>query len=380
MVLLSACSTAPRSYAPPKAENYAIAEMEGFQDIRSWGDSPAPYLEREIPALRAALADEPGFQQRVDILALSGGAEDGAYGAGFLTGWSDRGDRPEFYMVTGISTGALMAPFAFLGPEYDVAIQRLFTESSKDDIVSSAHLSILFGGAALGDSAPLRRLIHERLTDELVAAIARESRRGRVLLIGTTELHSQRPVTWDIGRIAESGHPDAKRLIGDVILASASIPGMFPPVIFEVLIDGERYHEVHVDGGVTNQIFVYPRNLDIAWMEEQLGISPEKHFWLIRNTKIDPEFKPVELSIGDLANRSISTLIKYQGRGDLINIMDLADRDGFNLHFTNVPADFNEPLNDLFDPVYMKRLYEVGYRKGLSESAWHSGFMEIGAD
>jgi hypothetical protein len=370
LLLITACTTAPRQFAAPAAQHYAKAEIPGFRNIRYWGDKPAPYLDETMIRLRKALDINPSLGKRIDILALSGGAEDGAYGAGFLKGWSERGDRPEFFMVTGISTGAIIAPFAFLGPDYDDVIERFFTETSQDDIFEFTPVSAVFGGNAIGDTAPLLRIIREEVDEEFVSAIARESRRGRILQVGTTNLDAQRPVVWEIGRIAESGHPDAARLIGDIILASASIPGVFPPVFTDVVIDHKRYQEVHVDGGVTNQMFVYPRGLKVREIEKKLGVYPEKNFWLIRNTKVDPVYQPVKLDAGNIAGRAIATLIKYQGRGDLINISSIAKRDGFNVYLTNVPADFNIPLNELFDVIYMRALYQRGYETALSEKPW----------
>ncbi|MDD3495459.1 MAG: hypothetical protein PHU11_06180, partial [Dysgonamonadaceae bacterium] len=159
-----------------------------------------------------------------------------------------------------------------------------------------------------------------------------------------------------------------------IMLASASIPGVFPPVLIDVVIDGKKHQELHVDGGVTQQIFVYPYDFDVRWYERTLGIRPKKNFWLIRNTKITPEYHAVDLWLSDIAGRSVSTLIKYQGRDNLKSIIAVAKRDGFKVHITHVPASFDTPLEDMFDKKYMKALYKVGYEKGRSESAWYTDF------
>ncbi len=370
LLALTGCVTQTREPDAPSPNNYEQAEIPGFKQIRFWGDREPPFLHEILARKQQAITQNPTLQRRMDVLALSGGGEDGAYGAGFLKGWTKRGNRPVFSVVTGISTGALIAPFAFLGSDYDDVIQRFYTETSKKDIFILTPLKALLGGSAIGDTAPLRRIIREEVTDEVVAAIARESRRGRSLFIGTTNLDAQRPVIWDIGRIAEQANPRATKLIGDIMLASAAIPGAFPPVGFEIIAGNERYKELHVDGGITNQIFVYPPALDVRKVEQQLGINPRKTFWLIRNTKVDPVYEVVGTGVADIAKRSISTLIKYQGRGDLIMLERLAKRDGFSLHLTYVPEDFDTPLNGLFDPVYMKDLYDVGYRAALSDKPW----------
>lgn len=368
-LLLTACSFKSRTYEAPSVNEYQNAKLEGYKHIRYWGDETAPYTYTKSNIKR--LGANKSFRTRIDILALSGGAEDGAYGAGFLKGWSERGDRPEFTVVTGISTGALIAPFAFLGPKYDKVIQKLYTESSQKNIVLLSPMEALFG-ASLGDTTPLKKILAEEINDDFVAELAKEARKGRILQIGTTNLDAQRPVVWKITEIALSGRSDAPKLIRNIMLASASIPGAFPPVLIDVVINGKKYQEVHVDGGVTRQIFVYPRDLDIQKLQRMLHMYPKKNMWLIRNTKIDPEYKPVSLSLADIAERSFYTLTKYHGLGDLVNITSLAKRDGFHLHITNVPKSFDLSLEDFFDKKYMKALYQVGYEKGRSNSAWQT--------
>lgn len=368
-LLLTACSVKSRTYEAPSIKEYQKAHIAGYKHIRYWGDKTAHYTYTRSNIKR--LGANKSFRKRIDILALSGGAEDGAYGAGFLKGWSERGDRPNFTVVTGISTGALMAPFAFLGPKYDNVIQRLYTESSQKNIVLFSPVETLFG-ASLGDTAPLRKILTEEINDAFVAELAKEARKGRMLQIGTTNLDAQRPVVWDITKIALSGRSDAPKLIRDIMLASASIPGAFPPVLIDVVINGKRHQEVHVDGGVTRQIFVYPRDLDIRKLQRMLHMHPQKNMWLIRNTKVDPEYKPVSLSLTDIAERSFYTLTKYHGLGDLVNITSLAERDGFHVYITNVPMSFDVPLEAFFDKKYMKALYQVGYEKGRSKSAWQT--------
>lgn len=372
LALLSGCAAQPRQYPAPSALTYEQVTLDGYHNIRYWGDKPAPYLDDSIERLRRALDTIPSLQQRIDILALSGGAEDGAYGAGFLKGWSESGTRPEFLMVTGVSTGALIAPFAFLGPEYDDILEQFYTETSTADILFFTPLAALFGGEAIADSAPLRRAIKKAINEELVEAIARESRKGRILQVATTNLDAQRPMIWEINRIAESDHPDKVDLIRKIILASASIPGVFPPVKINVEYEGRRHQEVHVDGGVTQQIFVYTRKLDVSRFRRLMTTQPESNFWLIRNTKTAPDYRAVELGVGELSNRAISTLIKYQAKGNLINIENLAKRDGFTMHVTAVPAEFDEPLDDMFDKKYMRALFKVGYEQG-KRNAWRKG-------
>lgn len=369
-LLLSACAAPPREFEAPVAASYDEAEVPGYRQIRFWADETPPFAEAFFEARREVMRLNPALAERQDMLALSGGAEDGAYGAGFLKGWTERGDRPEFTWVSGISTGALLAPFAFLGSDYDDELQHFFTGISADDVVELRPLSVLFGSSSVGDTAPLRQTIEDTIDDSFIAAIARESRRGRFLMIGTTNLDAQRHVIWNIGAIAESGRSDAKPLIRDILLASASIPGAFPPVTFDVTIDGKRYQELHVDGGITHQIFAYPPAIRLREVEARLGIAPKKTMWVIRNTKIDADYQPVGMGVTDIVTRSINTLTKYQGRGDLLAMESLARRDGLDLRLTYVPASFDVPYVKLFDPDYMSALYKVGYDAALQPDPW----------
>jgi predicted patatin/cPLA2 family phospholipase len=369
LFILTGCSLKTRQYDAPSATQYTTATIKGYKDIRYWGDKSAKMSEEDIQRLLKNKA----LLKEVHILALSGGAEDGAYGAGFLNGWSKQGNRPQFTMVTGISTGALIAPFAFLGPQYDHVLKRLYTKTSTKHILSFTIIGALFGGSAIADTAPLRHILTKEINDAFVAQIAKEGEKGRILLIGTTNLDAQRPVVWNITKIAMSGRKDADKLIRDIILASTSIPGAFTPVLIDVVIDKKRYQEVHVDGSVTRQIFIYPNEVNIYEYQKKLGISPKKTFWLIRNTKIDPIYSPVELNIKNIAERSISTLVKYQGRDNIYNIISIAKRDNFDIYITNVPKDFDVPLKEMFDPNYMQALYKVGYQAGKSDSGWHKG-------
>ena len=366
----------PRQFPAPSAAIYHKAKIDGYQQIRAWGDELPPFIDRFVEERRQILRINPALARRDDLLALSGGGADGAYGAGFLKGWSDRGNRPEFSLVTGVSTGALIAPFAYLGPAYDDEMKRFYTETSTSNVITFTPIAALFGGASVGDSTPLRMIIEKVVDAKLVRAIARENSRGRILLVGTTNLDAQRQMIWNIGRIAASGQPGRVDLIRKILLASASIPGAFPPVEFDVVIDGKRYQELHVDGGVTHEVFAYPPSIQMREIERRLGIRPQKTMWLIRNKKIEASYQPVELGAAKIAERSISTLIKYQGRGDLLDLERLARRDGFRFRLTSVPETFTLKPKEVFDPAYMKALYEVGYEAGRRGDNWRRSLGE----
>ncbi len=222
----------------------------------------------------------------------------------------------------------------------------------------------------MADTAPLRAMIARYIDNEVVRAIAREYSKGRALYIGTTNLDAQRPVIWNIGRIADSGMPGAKDLIHDIMLASASIPVSFPPVMIEVEANSQRYDEIHVDGGTTNQVFLYPLGIDWKRVEKKLDVKGTPHVYLIRNSILKPKWETVERDLAPIAGRSVSSLIRTQGIGDMYRIYLGVKRDGLDYHLAFIPDDFNLESKEPFDPEYMGKLFELGYEMARQGYPW----------
>ncbi|MEM9049910.1 MAG: patatin-like phospholipase family protein [Pseudomonadota bacterium] len=363
--------------APP-ADRFRLAEIPGFPDARVLFGESLAFDPVRIDAFAANRREGGLDNSAFTILALSGGGPDGAFGAGLLKGWTEHGDRPVFDVVTGISTGALIAPFAFLGPEFDRVLERFYTEVTTEEVIDFAFLGAIFGALSVADSQPLEQILIEEMTPTLVAQIAREHRRGRRLLIGTTYLDAQRPVIWDVGQIAASGHPDAPALIRKIMLASASIPGVFPPVFFDVEAGGARYTELHVDGGVALSVFAYPIGINLGEVLDRLGV-PERNrqLYVIRNAKLKPEYAPLDLQLVSVSERSISTLIKSQTVGTLAIMRNVAIRDGFRYNLAFVPDSFSAVPEDFFDPVYMSLLYDVGYKLARAGYDWQPSLQTL---
>lgn len=371
---LTGCASLPRDAVPPAYADQA-AVLEGAE-VRFWGD--------RAPDDMSALAAEKWAQVRanrpellkksrrpvISFLAVSGGGSDGAFGAGLLVGWTARGDRPEFEIVTGISTGALTAPFAFLGPRYDPALRSVYTTYSTSQLVTKQPVRGLLGGSALSSNAPLARVIASYVTEDFMREVAHEHSRGRRLLIGTTNLDAQRPVIWDMGKIASSGDPEALALFRNVLLASAAIPGVFPPVYIKVQVNGQVREEMHVDGGTTNQVFLLPTQIRTGTADAKLGINPIRRLYVIRNGRVAPEFKVVKSSTLAIAGRSISTLIKTQGIGDLYQLYEFARNNGVAYNLAYIPGDFPDTSTEAFDPAYMSKLFDLGVELGRSGGAW----------
>jgi hypothetical protein len=369
--LLAACAAAPQRQPLPQ-ELADRAEVPGVPAARHWADEPPDAFrdwlrlpDAELQALYPALVGRPHH-----YLLISGGGDDGAFGAGLLVGWTAAGNRPEFQIVTGISTGAIIAPFAFLGPAYDETLRELYTSFSSDDLVRKRNLVQVLRGDSAFDTTPMMDLLDRYLGDAQIAAIAAEGRRGRSLLIGTTNLDAGRPVIWDVTRIAMSGAPDAKRLIHDIIRASSAIPGAFPPVMFQVQVDGKRYDELHVDGGVTSQVFLGATGLDWRQIAERLRAAGAPQLYVIRNARLAPQWEPVERRLAPIMSRSIASLIRDQGIGDMARIYLIATRDGMEFNLARVPPDFAVEAVELFDRNYMRALFERGFVAGKQGDVW----------
>ena len=372
---LAGCANIARLEPPPVRVAEQV-QVLGLPNARFWTVGDAAPMVREVTQMAARrLAQEasiPGGDQRpANFLALSGGGDNGAFGAGLMVGWTEAGTRPQFDVVTGISVGALIAPFAFLGPAYDPQLREVFREISTGDVlvVSRIMMSVLFG-EALADTSPLYHLIRRHADERMLAAIAREYERGRLLLIGTTNLDLQRPVAWNIGAIAASGHPDALDLFQRILLASASIPGAFPPVLIDVEATGQGFEEVRVAGGAATQVFLYPPLLDLRTTTRGVDAARQRTVWVVRNGSIDVAGTSTGRSIFRIAARSVETLLHFSGISDIQRIYLTALRDGVGFRLAAISPEFDAPRPRPFDPGYMRALFDHGVDQGRAGNTW----------
>jgi predicted acylesterase/phospholipase RssA len=303
------------------------------------------------------------------FLAISGGGDAGAFGAGLLNGWTASGDRPEFKVVTGVSTGALIAPFAFLGPRYDPVLKSVYTDVSQRDIFKPRGLLKGFFGDAMADTTPLYRIVARHVDRTLLDAIAAEYAKGRLLLIGTTNLDTLEPVIWNMTAIAASKDPRALVLFRQVLLASAAIPGAFPPVMINVEVDGVHYQEMHVDGGAMAQVFAYPPSIRLT---QDSGVDRQRSLYIIRNARLDADWASTTRRTLPIAMRAVSALMQSQGVGDLHRIFTTTRRDGVGYNLAFIPPTFTTPHTKDFDTEYMRALYQVGYDMAAKGYPWQT--------
>jgi hypothetical protein len=374
---LAGCGSRIERYAVPEALA-SHATPQGLAYARFWGDEVpkevVTFVQMHMPNVKqmASSAQQDAGRPLVEYLALSGGAEDGAFGAGLLVGWTKRGDRPKFEIVTGVSAGALIAPYAFLGPGYDAQLTELWTEFDPKMVATPQVLAGLLGAESLADTRPLRELIGRHVDRRMLRQIAQEYRNGRLLMIGTTNLDAQRQVIWNMGEIAVAAgrDPEAAELFRDVLLASASIPGLFPPVHVKVRVGDRIFEEMHVDGGATRHVFLAPAQFSLRTFDSFYPQPPIRRVYVVRNARLEPVYEAVQANTLAIGARSLVTLTKSQSIGDLNHIYAMTQRDGAEFRLASIPRSFAEKSSQSFDPVYMKALFGVGYNLGYGGRAW----------
>ena len=368
-LMLAGCASDRYSAVPSAlAGDLTFAQVE---NARFAGEDVAS-MRVEFERAFARRRSHAGSASPVTFLALSAGQEDGAFGAGLLVGWSQHGGRPEFQIVTGTSTGALAAPFAFLGPEFDWALEAMYTRTEVDDIVDARFLVAAVNNDAMMDTEPLARTIAKYLSQRVLQRIAEEYGKGRLLLISTTNLDSSKLVVWNIGAIAASENPDRLELVRKIILASAAVPGLFPPVMIDANLKEGRYQEMHVDGGTVSQMFLYPPSLDMAAIIKPFAKKVRPAAYVIRNGRVSPQPEEVERGTLQIAGRAITTMIASSAVGELYRIYTTAQRDHIAFNLALIEDDFAEPYKKRFDHAYMSKLFAYGRAKGVAGYAWQT--------
>jgi hypothetical protein len=341
-------STTVKQAEPPErsafsAEDQQRAEISGAPGVRFWADSAEEYA-RAVPS------------QAGPWLVLSSGAEDGAYGAGFLSGWTASGDRPEFSLVTGVSTGAIIAVYAFAGAKYDHALQEAYTSINASDV-----FEVRATRESLADSWPLERLINKHVTPELLHDVATQHNRGHRLFVMTTNLDAGRATAWNMGAIAALGSGQGLALFRKIILAAVSIPGAFPPVFIDVDADGRRFQEMHVDGGVNGPMYLAPESYLLSTEGRPL---PASCLYVILNGKLQNEFSQTRRWMASIVGRSFSLALRLGARAQLFLFAQAARRDGIAMKVALIESDFDQKEREVFDPQYMKSLLDRGFERG----------------
>ena len=363
---LGACAFASRDDFT--AAEQAVATVPGFGTIRAWGDAPP----RELARTLLPPDPRPGAGHEVNVLAISGGGSGGAFTAGLLDGWTRSGKRPTFDVVTGVSTGALIAPFAFLGSAYDATLKALYTGGGGATVAEPQNILKIAAGEGLIDPGPLKRLVAAYATPEFLAAIAAEHRRGRRLLVVTTNLDAQRPVVWNMGAIAASDRPEAPALFRDILVASASVPAVFPPVMIRAESGGRPIAEMHVDGVATKQIFLRPDVLLAAGRATSAAERQHIHLWAVVNNTLPPEFAITAPGTLPIAYRALATLMKAETGAQVTEAYEQARRLGVGFELAYIDRAVAYDPTAPFASGYMDAVYAIGAQEAAEGSVWHA--------
>jgi predicted acylesterase/phospholipase RssA len=354
---LAGCSSLPRTAYT--ASDAASSRVLNLGELRWYADEPASAFLRTNVSSRAG---------PLSYLALSGGGADGAYGAGVLNGWTAAGTRPEFSVVSGVSTGALIAPFAFLGPAHDATLRDVYTSGIAESLLNTPSIVHAVFGSGLFGNTRLRELVARYIGQDMLAAIAAEYARGRMLLVVTTNLDTQRTVIWDMGRIAAIGSPQALDLFRDVLAASASIPVVFPPMLIDAEANGHRFQEMHVDGGVTAPVLTLPEAFLLRNGAFASGLR--MNIYVLINDKVERDFQLVPNSTIGIAARASASVMKTQIRSVLYETYDFARRNNFGFNLTYIARDLPSPGSSGFETSYMRSLYQYGFDKAKAGNFW----------
>ena len=300
--------------------------------------------------LRAQQAGAP-----LNILALSSGGAFGAFGAGAVVGLTRSGSRPVFALVTGVSAGALIAPYAFLGPTWDARLREIYTSGVADHLLRTRGLGVLFG-SSLYSGKPLQQLVDAYVSDEMIQAVAREAAKGRLLLVATTDVATGERVVWDLGAIARNGGANARFLFRDVLLAAASVPGAFPPVMISIREDGAPPIQAHVDGVATGPFFIPPAFLQAA--PENHSKAPRTAVFVIVNGPLGEASGATRLTTRAILSRSIHAGLNHLLRTTLELTAATAQFQGATLQYAAVPAAYHQVDGFDFRAVTMRPLFD----------------------
>ncbi|MDD5422511.1 MAG: patatin-like phospholipase family protein [Candidatus Omnitrophica bacterium] len=378
---IQGCATLrPRNAVPLDFDGKVT--ISGMPDIRTDIDNPDPIVMQKSLVDSFKQEDKDAYPSSgsgvkiYPVLAISGGGANGAYGAGLLKGWSEEGSRPLFKIITGVSSGSIIALYTFVGKEYDVALERFFTTMSTKDIMRQKNFFSIMLGDSLFSSAPLAKKISAIVDGKLMTKVAEEHKRGRRLFVGTVNLDAQEFVVWDMGALACKGGSDSLLMFRKILLASCSLPMTFSPVHFKVSdVTGELYDEMHVDGGTIRGVFYINRlTKNMEGAAKLFGVDPSKYrpqIYILSNSYMSPIRQQVKDDLVGISVRSLDTVVAAANNGDIYRLYATAKKRGLDFNLAYIPSDFKPDPKELFDKKEMQRLFKRGYDDAVNGYEWH---------
>lgn len=365
ILVTSGCAQTPERNISLKSEQINPLNTPG---LRFWDESVNSADNYDIDNAIDSLVEHSNLSGQVNHLALSGGGFDGAFSAGVLNAWTKSGTRPEFDVVTGVSTGAIVSVFAFLGSDYDQALEYYYTRTSAEEMFKRNSIFKLPFRHSMVDVSGFERKVRHAVDVTMLNQLALERSKGRLLLIATTSLDNQKMAIWDIGKIAQIGTPEARYLIQDIIIASSAVPGLFPATRIVLPYEGGTLDELHVDGGVSRQVFLIPQGFQTPLASTSRDVK--RNIYVIRNGFLKPEFEEVENGLASVSYRALSILIRRQSIGDIEHIYNYSERNQIGFHLAYIDDDFSKDNLNSFSLEYMQKLFAYGYQKKIESDLW----------
>jgi len=312
----------------------------------------------------------------MDILALTGGGSRGAFGTGLLIGWTKKGTIPNFDVVTGISTGAVMAPFVFLGGDALEKVEYFYTKMHTEEVFTSSLLSI-FGYGYVMNAKPLKVLFKKNFDKAFLDKIAAEHKKGRRLYIGTTNIDTGQLTVWDMGAIASSDRPEKYKRFRDIVYASTALPVYLPPEYIEVEAGGKKYYQMHVDGGIYTQVFMI--GLLVNWAEVlNFKKSDNTNFnatlYTVANRKYRQRdiYKPIEQAPLNIIEAYVLTEMDLLFDRSMYRLYKSCEQKNIHFKMATIPEKMPDVISvpTEFNPDKMLKLFNIGYNFGLNDINW----------
>lgn len=370
--LVVACSSPHTLDVRVNKDNYKDVIVEDASSV----EEPLRIWASEAPDFLYSADDQTTpitvSGDQLNILALSGGGANGAFGAGILIGLEESGQLKDYSIVTGISAGALMAPFVFIGGDAFSKMKKVMLNINDKSVLGKKNFLNTVFKDAFTDGEHLYQFIAEAFPEPMIEQIATQHRSGKRLFIGTTHFDSGELVIWNVGAIANSDMPNKSELIYKVLAASASIPGVFPPQFINVEHEGVIFEELHVDGGLATQVFFNPSNFDYQQISDSLGLETSPQLDIIRNGSLKAPYHSLRDKGLDLVAKSVSSLTLAQTRGDLYRMKYICEINNIDMQFTYMEHDFSyaKRTKDMFDEHYLLTIYKYGYHKATRGKPW----------
>ena len=373
-LLFSACATRPTPLPEAHAQKLPWGAID--LDINSKDKCSIKNSLGSVLTQKAQRYSKKNGSVPFDILTLTGGGSRGAFGTGLILGWTDKGNIPKFDIITGISTGAVMAPFIFLGEEELKKVEYFYTKMHTENVFVSTWSSF-FGYGYIMNAKPLKKLFKKNFDKAFLDKVTQEHKKGRRLYIGTTNIDTGQLTVWDMGAIASSDREDKYQRFADIVYASSALPVYLPPQYMSVDVDGKDYYQMHIDGGIYAQVFMI--GLLVNWGEVlEFDKSDNTDFnvtlYTVANRKYRQRdiYQPVEQAPFSIIEAYVLTEMDLLFDRSVYRLYKSCEKKGFKFRMASIPDKMPDVITvpTEFKPKEMIELFNIGYQLGKTDIPW----------